>query len=181
MAHIWQARLGNDDARWFSEGEANLLALRSLERLGYTTAEDVAADLTRNVADCIEGLRETDLLECHKNGRPDLNYSGGMLVLAAAVAATSLDGNPDDVFALDVAIAALDDELRAGRPIEAFQTVVRSLGGTEAAAAAIRSFIMDRHEDPRLAVTTLFDATGFAYRLEGEAVVVTPSPTDAGG
>ncbi len=181
MAHIWQARLGNDDARWFSEGEANLLALRSLERLDYMTAEEVAADLTRNVADCIEGLRETDLLECHKNGRPDLNYSGGMLVLAAAVAATSLDGNPDDVFALDVALAALDDELRAGRPIEAFQTVVRSLGGTETAAGALRSFIVDRHEDPRLAVTTLFDATGLAYRLEGDAIVVTPSPTDTGG
>ncbi len=181
MVHIWQANLGNDDARWFGEGEADLLALRSLERLGYRTAEEVAADLTRNVAECIEGLRETDLLECHKNGRPDLNYSGGVLVLAAAVAATSADGDPDDVFALDVALAALDDELRVGRPIEAFQTAVRNLGGTEAAAGAIRSFIIDRHEDARLAVTTLFDATGFAYRIEGDAVVVTPSPADAGG
>ncbi len=177
MAHIWQARLGGDSARWFLEGEADLLALRSLERLGNMTAEEVATNLTARVAECVKSLQQTNLAESHLKGQPRANYTGGALVLAAAVAATGADGSRDDIFALDRAVGALDLDLRMSRPIEAFQTAVRTLGGTQEAADAIGSFIQDRHDDPLLALRSLFDATDLAYRADGDALHIEPSMT----
>lgn len=177
MAHIWQASLGTDSARWFGEGEAELLALRSLERLGKMTAEEVATNLTERVAKCVKSLHQTNLVESHLKGQPQANYTGGALVLAAAVAATRADGKLDDIFALDRAVGALDLDLRMSRPIEAFQTAVRTLGGTQEAADAIGSFIQDRHDDPLLALRSLFDATDLAYRADGDALHIEPSMT----
>ena len=49
MAHIWQTRLGNDTARWFAEGEAELLALYALQQQGHITPEEVAENLSARV------------------------------------------------------------------------------------------------------------------------------------
>ena len=175
MAHIWQSDLGADSARWFMEGEAEMLALRSLEHLGYMSAEEVATDLTVRIAECVKSLQGTSLADAHLRGQPQANYTGGALVLAAAVAATGADGTRDDIFALDRAVGALDLDRRMSAPIEAFQTAVKSLGGTQEAADAISAFIRDRHDDPLQALRSLFDATDLAYRADGDALHIEPS------
>ena len=76
MAHIWQASLGTDSARWFGEGEADLLALRSLERLGKMTPEEVATNLTARVAECVKSLHQTNLVESHLKGQPREKKNG---------------------------------------------------------------------------------------------------------
>lgn len=177
MAHIWQTRLGNDSARWFAEGEAELLALYALESLGYMTSEEVAENLSARVLKCAKSLNHTNLAESHRNGHPQTNYTGGALVLAAALAATGADGKRDDIFALDRAVEASKRDARANQPIETFQSALKTLGATQEAVDAIGSFIRDRHEIPLAALQRLFDATGLAYHTDGKSLVIEPVTT----
>ena len=174
MAHVWQTHLGNDDARWWNEGGAELLALRAMEGLGEETAVGIAADLSARVGPALEGLRRTSLFDAHRRGDPELNYSAGTLVMAAAEAATAADEMPDDVFALDRALSAIGPGDRRGSPMRSFRAALRTLGASEAACEAIETFVTSPHGDPRAALLALFDATGLRHHLDGDSVLIDP-------
>lgn len=174
MAHVWQTNLGSDNARWCNEGGADLMALRAMQELGEETAAGVAADLSARVGRAVDGLGRTALFGAHLRGDPELNYSAGTLVMAAAEAATAADDIPDDVFAIDRALSAIDFDERMGSPMSSFRAALATLGASEAACEAIETFIMSSHEDPRAALLALFDATGLRYHLDGDSVVIDP-------
>lgn len=174
MAHIWQTRLGKDTARWFSEGEADLLALYALERQGHITSKEVAENLTARVRQCVKSLRRTSLLEAHRHGEPQANYTAGALVIAAALAATSADGTRDDIAALDRALQTCQVDIRLNQPLVAFQATLKKLGAEPKAVVAIGSFIRNRHDDPLAALRRLFDITGLVYRVEGPTLRIEP-------
>ena len=174
MAHIWQTRLGKDTARWFSEGEAELLALYALERQGHITSKEVAENLTARVRQCVKSLRRTSLLEAHRHGEPRANYTAGALVIAAALAATSADGTREDIAALDRALQTCQVDIRLNQPLLAFQETLKKLGAEPKAVHAIGSFVRDRHDDPLAALRRLFDITGLDYRVEGPTLRIEP-------
>ena len=176
MAHIWQTRLGNDTARWFTEGEAELLALYALQQQGHITPEEVAKNLSARVPRCVDSLRRSSLLEAHRRGDPQANYTAGALVVAAALAATAADGTRDDIAALDRALHTWPADARMKRPLEAFQETLKKLGAAPQAVDAIGSFIRTRHDDPLAALRQLFDVTDLAYRAEGPALHIAPAP-----
>lgn len=174
MAHIWQTRLGHDTARWFSEGEAELLALYALERQGHITSEEVAENLTARISACVKSLRRTSLFDAHRHGEPQANYSAGTLVVAAALAATSADGTQEDIAALDRALHTCQVDMRLNQPLVAFQATLKKLGAEPRAVHAIGSFIRDRHDDPLAALRRLFDITGLVYRVKGPTLHIEP-------
>ena len=174
IAHIWQTRLGKDTARWFTEGEAELLALYALERQGHITSEEVAENLTARIPACVKSLRRTSLFDAHRHGEPQANYTAGALVVAAALAATSADGTQEDIAALDRALQTCQVDVRMNQPLEAFQATLKTLGAEPKAVVAIGSFIRDRHDDPLAALRRLFDITGLVYRVKGPTLHIEP-------
>ena len=179
MGHIWQARLGEDDARWFAEGEAEILSLHALHKLGLLTSQDVAADLTARVPKCLQFLEKTALVDSHVNGFPQANYEGGALVLAAAIAAAAADGQQDDVFALDRELKKMDTGQLTTKPMESFLAALRNLGATESACQTIKDFVTERHKDPRKAFIAMLEATDIAYSMENNEIKILASPWDS--
>ena len=174
IAHIWQTRLGKDTARWFTEGEADLLALYALERQGHITSKEVAENLSARIPQCVDSLRRSSLLEAHRRGDPQANYTAGALVVAAALAATSADGTRDDIAALDRVLQTGQVDVRLNQPLMTFQTTLKKLGAEPQAVEAIGSFIRDRHDDPLAALRRLFDTTGLACRADSSTLHIAP-------
>ena len=172
MGHIWQARIGKDDARWFAEGEAEIFSLHARLKLGMMTSQDVAADLTARVPKCLQFLEKTALVDSHVNGFPQANYEGGALVLAAAIAATAADGHQDDVFALDRELKKMDTDQLTTKPLESFLAALNNLGATEPACQTIKVFITERHKDPRKALIAMLEATQLAYSIEDNEIKI---------
>ncbi|HIA64441.1 MAG TPA: hypothetical protein EYN93_16385 [Planctomycetaceae bacterium] len=174
MAHIWQTSLGRDNARWFNEGEAEMLALYALEHHGHITHVEVAQNLSARVPQCVESLRRTSLLEAHRRGEPQANYTAGALVIASALSAISADGTQEDITALDRALQTRPISERRKQPLEAFQATLKQLGAEPKAVDAIGTFIRVHHDDPFAAVRLLFDSTGLAYSVDGTTLTIEP-------
>ena len=174
MAHIWQTKLGSDNARWFVEGEAEMLALYALEHHGHITHVEVAQNLSARVPQCVESLRRTSLLEAHRRGEPQANYTAGALVIASALSAISADGIQEDITALDRALQTRPIAERRSQPLEAFQATLKQLGATPKAVEAIGTFIRVHHDDPFTAVRILFDSTGLPYSDDGTTLTIEP-------
>lgn len=172
MGHIWQQNLGQDDARWFNEGEADLLAITACSQLGYLTPAQIAANLTKRVSPCLQAMAKTSLMESHMNGFPQANYEGGGLALAAAVAATGADGVQDNVFDLDVELKTFPAEELANKPLPTFFAALRKRGATQAACDSIDEFITRKHEAPQQALIKMLDATGLDYSTENDQITI---------
>ncbi len=175
MGHIWQQNLGQDDARWFNEGEAELLAITACCQLGYLTPPQIAANLTKRVSPCLQAMAKTSLLESHINGFPQANYEGGGLALAAAVAATGADGVQDNVFDLDVELKTFPAEALANEPLPTFLAGLRKLGATQTACDSIDEFITKKHDLPQQALIKMLDATGLDYSIENDQITIGPT------
>ena len=175
MAHIWQTSLGSDNARWFNEGEAEMLALHALEHHGHITHVEVAQNLSARVPQCVESLRRTNLLEAHRRGEPQANYTAGALVIASALSSISADGTQQDITALDRALQTRPVAERRNQPLEAFQATLKQLGAKPKAVDAIGTFIRVHHDDPFAAVRLLFDSTGLAYSVDGSTLTIEPA------
>ena len=175
MAHIWQTKLGSDNARWFNEGEAEMLALYALEHHGQITHVEVSQNLSARIPQCVESLRRTSLLEAHRRGEPQANYTAGALVIACALSATSADGTQEDITALDRALQTRPVDERRNQPLEAFQTTLKQLGATPNAVDAIGTFIRVHHDDPFVALRLLFDSTGLPYSVDGTTLTIEPA------
>jgi len=174
IAHIWQTKLGSDNARWFNEGEAEMLALYALEHHGHITHVEVAQNLSARVPKCVDSLRRTSLLEAHRRGEPQANYTAGALVIASALSAISADGTQQDITALDRALQTRPVAERRNQPLKAFQATLKQLGATPKAVDAIGTFIRVHHDDPFTAVRLLFDSTGLAYSVDGTTLTIKP-------
>ena len=175
MGHIWQQNLGQDDARWFNEGEADLLAITACSQLGYLTPPQIAANLTKRVSPCLQAMTKTSLMDSHMNGFPQANYEGGGLALAAAVAATGADGVQDNVFDLDVELKKFPTEELREKPLQTFFAALRKLGATQTACDSIGEFITIKQDAPRQALIKMLDATGLDYSTENGGLTIGPT------
>ena len=175
MGHIWQQQLGNDDVRWFNEGEADLLSITACFQLGYITPQQIGANLTKRISPCLRAIEKTSLMECHMNGFPQANYDGGGLVIAAAVAATGADGVQNNVFDLDVELKTFPAGELKDEPCKTFFAALRKLGATQTACDSIDEFITQKHDAPRQALIKMLDATGLDYSTENGGLTIEPT------
>ncbi len=175
MGHIWQQNLGSDDARWFNEGEAELLAITACCQLGYLTPPQIAANLTKRISPCLQAMAKTSLVESHMNGFPQANYEGGGLALAAAVAATGADGVQDNIFDLDVELKTFPADALVNKPLPTFFAALRKRGATQAACDSIDEFITKKHNAPQQALIKMLDATGLDYSIENDQITIEPT------
>ena len=173
MAHLWQTNLGNDDARWFNEGEAELLSLYAMEGLGLITFEDIIRILSENIQESIKGLKNTSLFSSHLSKHPKLNYTAGLVVVYASMVATGADGKADDVFGLDKTLSSISQNDRQNNPMKSFKQTLSSLGATQKAIDEIQSFIYTKSVDPIPAYQKLFDATGVKYTKVDDKIIIT--------
>ncbi len=173
LAHLWQAHMGNDNFRWFNEGGAELISYYAMEELGLISKDDIYRMLTENLEYSIQGLMNVSLESAHINAYPKLNYTAGLLVSFACIAATGADGQIDDIFKLEKALSAFPKSERLNNPMGSFSQVLLSLGANQESIDKIQSFINTNHENPISAYLELFNITGVKYAKENDNVKIT--------
>ena len=174
MAHIWQTQLGSgSNTRWHSEGGAELLSWRAMQANERLDDAHIAQRLTEKIGPALADLRETRLLDADASGHPELNYTAGVLIMAAAEASTAADGTPNDIIEIERALQGIDPARRMHDPVGSFQAALAELGATADARAAIARFIDEHHADPEAALITLFTATSLAYTQKNGQLVIT--------
>ena len=129
--------------------------------------------LTENLEYSIQGLMNVSLESAHINGYPKLNYTAGLLVSFACIAATGADGQIDDIFKLEKTLSAFPKSERLNNPMGSFSQVLLSLGANQESIDKIQSFINTNHENPTSAYLELFNITGVKYAKENDNVKIT--------
>lgn len=178
MAHVWQ-NSNEDNIRWFVEGGAELLSMRTMLLLEEQTKSGLAADLSEQIGPAMTALAKTSLLKAHLQGDPELNYSAGTLVMAAAEAASPADEKANHFFEIERAVTPCstpESNMQHAKLKHAssFRLGMMSLGATESAVATIEFFIITQHEDLRSALLTLFNETGLDYQVENGHIIINP-------
>ena len=176
MAHIWQADLGNGSTmQWQHEGGAELLSWRAMQANGLLDDALITERLNERIDPAIADLRETQLLDASVR-HPELNYTAGVLVMAAAEASTAADGTPNDIIDIERVLQDIAPAKRMHDPLGSLLATLEQLGATASAREAIAHFISERHPDPEAALNTLFAATALAHTRKEGRLLITLEP-----
>ena len=166
-AHFWQVDLGEDTARWHSEGGADFIAFTAMLALGHMSQNEGNTAFTALLEPAIEGLKKTSLVEAHLNGAPELNYKAAPLVMLAADSAVDLD-----IFEIEISLSQVDPDQHQTNPMQAFIDVLRQAGASPTACPAIEAFITTDQPFPRTALIDLFKATNVDYQIEDNRIMI---------
>ena len=154
-AHFWQVDLGEDTARWHSEGGADFIAFTALLALGHISQSEVNMPLAALVE------------PANLSVAPELNYTAAPLVMLAADSAVDLD-----IFEIKFSLSQVDPDQRQTNPMQAFIDVLRQAGASPTACPAIEAFITTDQPFPRTALIDLFKATNVDYQIEDNRIMI---------
>lgn len=171
-AHFWLGQTVGYDRRneaWITEGGANLLAVRALQRLG--SPADARAELQSYLDGCLKQMTPgRSLREASEGGADDDGHytCGALLWLAAEAAQKRRDPGADPFTFVSGLIEAnrADGELTADEWLVAFERTT----GDAALAAAVRGFIEQGVSDPHAFLADLLTRTGVPHARERDAL-----------
>ena len=105
---LLQVDLGEDTARWHSEGGADFIAFTALLALGHISQNEVNMPLAALVE------------PANLSVAPELNYTAAPLVMLAADSAVDLD-----IFEIEFSLSQVDPDQRQTNPMRVFIDVLR--------------------------------------------------------
>lgn len=172
-AHFWMGQtIGytNRAGAWITEGSADLMALRALERL--VPGFDPKPDLQSALDDCLKlNGAGIPLATAEARGQTRANYACGA-ILALVAEGTARGRDPAaDVFTF---LRGLIDANRADGRIDAKGWIAAFVagGGDPALAARIRAFAARGDADPAAMFAQALTASGIAVRREGDRLLL---------
>jgi hypothetical protein len=166
-AHFWLGQTVNYSRRseaWIMEGGADLLAIRAFQQL--VPDYDPHAQLQDELDDCLKrNGAGKPLATAEERGEMRANYACGAMLYRAAESAAK-----GDVFAFVRQL--IDTNRKDGIVTTADWLAAFQAAAGEGQAGAVRAFVEKGVADPRAFWTQLFAATGVAFTLDGDRIVL---------
>lgn len=171
-AHLWMGhtvRYASPSGAWITEGGADLLAIRTVERL--VPEFDAGRELQRAIDECLKVNGAKALSGASARGEVRANYAcGAVLMLIAEAAERRSDAGADATTFAKRLIEAnrADGVVTQAEWLAAFGTVT----GDAALTARVETYVDQGDPDPVGFIAALFTATGVRFAREGERIVL---------